>query len=194
MKRTICFLILFISSTLSFAQESTDSIQIINRVKEYATLIENKDFEQVLEYVSPKIFEVVKKETMLDIFEKTMNAEEFEIVFDSFNVKGISNPFVLENDIYYDVETESIMTMKIVSQDLKDNIAVFVTMMSAQYGDENVDYNKETDSVTMKKEANMLAIQYQGDKTWYFITVDKGQKTLAKMVIPEQVIDHFSFF
>lgn len=194
MKRTICFLILFINATLIFGQESTDSIQIINRVKEYATLIENKDFEQVLEYVSPKIFEVVKKETMLDIFEKTMNAEEFEIVFDSFDVKGISNPFILENDIYYDVETESIMTMKIVSQDLKDNIAVFVTMISAQYGDENVDYNKETDSVTMKKKANMLAIQYQGDKTWYFITVDKGQKTLAKMVIPEQVIDHFSLF
>ncbi|APD07626.1 hypothetical protein UJ101_02123 [Flavobacteriaceae bacterium UJ101] len=193
MKRITC-LILLISSTLIFAQENTDSIQIISRVKEYANLIENKDFDQVLEYVSPKIFEVVEKETMLGIFEKTMNAEEFEIAFDSFDVKGISKPFLFDKDVYYDVETESIITMKVVDGKLEGNIGLLIAMMTQQYGDENVSYDKETKSITMKKESNMLAIQYQGDKTWYFITIDKGQKTLAKMVVPEGVIDHFSLF
>ncbi len=175
-------------------QENTDSLQIVKRVKEYTTLVENKKFDQMLEYISPKLFEVVKKETMLIFFEKTMNAQEFEITFDSFDIKSISKPFQFNEDVYSNVETKSTITMKILNEELKENVGLFVVMMAEQFGDENVDYNEETESVTMKKDSNMLAIQYQGDKTWYFITVDQDQQTLAQMIIPEQVIYHFRFF
>ncbi len=176
-------------------QENTDSLQIVKRVKEYTILVENKKYDQVLEYISPKLFEVVKKETMLDFFEKTMNTQEFEITFDSFDIKSVSKPFQFDEDIYSNVETKSTITMKILNEELKENIGLFVAVMAEQFGDENVRYNEEAESVTMKKDSNMLAIQYQGNKIWYFITIDnKDQQALAQMIIPEQVIHHFYSF
>ncbi|MFT4780522.1 MAG: hypothetical protein ACJAZK_002965 [Psychroserpens sp.] len=186
---TLIFALLFTSA--SFAQSHT--AEITKNAQIYYDYMTAQNFDGVLDYMYPKVFEMAPRAQMKAGMEQMFSSPEMKIEFISNDVTKVSEEKVVEKITYAAVFYNSKMKMTFVSEqnkpeeDRKGFLDMMKSTMDSQFGAANVASDLKTMSLVINMDATMFAIkdpQYTG---WKFLGNDDAMKMLVDSIVPESV-------
>ncbi|MEL6673215.1 MAG: hypothetical protein AAFR61_13520 [Bacteroidota bacterium] len=202
MKRLSLIFLLSAMGTLSFAQ--TDQAGIRSTFTDYFKLQEEMRIAESLEYIYPKLYELVPKETMIKVFEQTFEDTTIDLTMRNAVVDSVSEILEIEGVKYalLDYHFEMGMVFKENfgkeegEEDSADESSEFspvnftVTMMKSQYGEENVAYDEEQRKILIQVSNKAYAIlnpAYEG--SWKFLDKKPNMTPILGQLFPQEVID-----
>ncbi|CAM3529663.1 hypothetical protein FSS13T_20890 [Flavobacterium saliperosum S13] len=146
----------------------------------------NLNFDAIFEHTYPKVFEIVSKEQMKEMFDQMMANDQFTIklipVAPNFKFGNIKK---IENKLFCVVEHDNAMTMKFNTpmEGAEDLIATFKASMKA----DEVTYDKASNTFSIKMRSTMIAIADEQTKNkWKFLNNDKSGQ-LFNMLFNEKI-------
>lgn len=187
MQRSITLtLLLFILGLSARGQADAGAIQ--GRLHEYFKATEAKDWNKVVDMVYPKLFNLVEKEAMVQLF-ADMEGNGMEFRMKDFQVHKISETVAHEGERFALVGYSAGMNIRFTSAAYQDSsmVSILQASFAATYGDGNVRYNKEDNSFDIQAEKTMFAIAPEGSGEWAFMENNPGQEGLPGALIPEAV-------
>lgn len=187
MQRSITLTLLFFILGLS-ARGQADAGAIQGRLHEYFKATEAKDWNKVVDMVYPKLFTLVEKEAMVQLF-ADMEGNGMEFQMKDFQVHKISETVAHEGERFALVGYSAGMNIRFTSAAYQDSsmVSILQASFAATYGDGNVRYNKEDNSFDIQAEKTMFAIAPEGSGEWAFMENNPGQEGLLGALIPEAV-------
>ena len=146
----------------------------------------NLNFDGIFEHTYPKVFDIVSKEQMKEMFDQMMANESFTIkliqVTPNFKFGDIKK---IDNKLFCIVEHDNAMTMKFNTpmEGAEDLIETFKASMKA----DEVTYDKTTNTFSIKMRSTMIAIADELTKNkWKFLNNDKSGQ-LFNMIFNEKI-------
>ncbi|MCB0550590.1 MAG: hypothetical protein KDD19_23675 [Phaeodactylibacter sp.] len=187
MQKLITLLLFIAVTTAAFAQ-NPDSAAIQLRLDAYFQATESKDWNKVVDMVYPKLFNLVEKKDMVQLF-ADMEGNGMVFQMNDFSVHRISAPVTHEGERFALVSYSAGMNLKFTSAAYQDSSMVSILRASfvTTYGDENVRYNKEDNSFDIQAVKTMFAIAPEGADQWSFMENNPGQEGMLGALIPEAV-------
>ena len=191
MKNIITLLIALLISVSSFAQSHKDEVS--KNAQTYYDYMTAQNFDGVLDYMYPKVFEMAPRAQMKAGMEQMFSSPDMKIEFISNEVSKVSDKKEVEGVTYAAVFYNSKMKMTFLSEkdksaeDQKAFLDFMKITMDSQFGENNVTADQAEMSLVINMDANMFAIkdpQYEG---WKFIGNDDAMKQLVNSIIPESV-------
>ena len=191
MKNIITLLIALLISVSSFAQSHKDEVS--KNAQTYYDYMTAQNFDGVLDYMYPKVFEMAPRAQMKAGMEQMFNSPDMKIEFISNEVSIVSDKKEVEGVTYAAVFYNSKMKMTFLSEknksaeDQKAFLDFMKITMDSQFGENNVIADQTEMSLVINMDANMFAIkdpQYDG---WKFIANDDAMKQLVDSIVPESV-------
>lgn len=186
---TIC---LTLCMTLTIAAQS--HIEVITKeANTYYEYMTNQNFDGVLDYMYPKVFEMAPREQMKMGMEQMFTSPEMKIEFLNNDVTSVSDKMEAEGITYAAVYYNSKMKMTFLSEleksedDKKTFIQFMKTTMDTQFGEGNVKADQETMSLVINMDATMFAIKDPKYNGWKFIGNDDAMQSLINSIIPENI-------
>ena len=167
-----------------------DSTAIQQRLDAYFQATEAKEWGKVVDMVYPKLFTLVKKEDMVQLF-ADMEGNGMVFQMKDFNVNNISETVAHEGERFALVDYSAGMNIRFTSAAYQDSsmVSILQASFAATYGEDNVHYKKEDNSFDIQAEKTMFAIAPEGNADWAFMENNPGQEGLLGALIPEAVRD-----
>ncbi|MEY5047681.1 MAG: hypothetical protein RLZZ175_1040 [Bacteroidota bacterium] len=143
----------------------------------------------VLEYIHPKVFDLVPKHAML----ATMNQfseDNQSISIKKHKIKDISK--IIENDgfsfafVKYQYKIQ--VQFKAESADEIEAKEFTIAMLKAQYGKSNVELDKNLNLLTAKVKKSMFAVYNESWFSWKLIENKPSMKDILNEIIPKKII------
>ncbi len=188
----LTFLVIFLlgafAPQLGQCQNGIDS-----RLEEYFEATKSEDWEKVADLLYPKLFELVKKEDMIQMF-RDMEGNGMKFSMSDFEARKISEPFTHEDEQFALVDYSAKMSIQFTSQAYKEPEMVQSLQSSFHniYGEENVSFNPEENSFDILAEKAMFAIAPRGSKEWSFIENTPEMEATLGNIVPKEVRQHFN--
>lgn len=185
MKNKLFFLLLL---TISFASKihAQDLTSLKTEAKKTYEASANLNFDAIFEHTYPKVFDIVSKEQMKEMFDQMMANDQFTIklipVAPNFKFGNIKK---IENKLFCVVEHDNAMTMKFNTpiDGAEDLIETFKASMKA----DEVTYDKASNTFSIKMRSTMIAIADEQTKNkWKFLNNDKSGQ-LFNMLFNEKI-------
>jgi len=198
MKRTriiissFAFLLLFCSNLVSKPDDFRKQIE--NTANDYFQLLNKSDYESSMNYIHPMLFDVISREVFLKSFEEMKQDTLVNISFDDFMIHSIATPITI-SDVKYSFVQYSYKLKMLMSNRESDNQGLLIdftrSALTAQFGDDNVDYDngKFTFNISLKK--TMYAISSPTYSGWKFIEYDSEVRPYLTNIIPQEVWSAF---
>lgn len=186
---TIC-LSLFMTSIISAQSQKEIITQEAQTYYDYMT---NQNFDGVLDYMYPKVFEMASRDQMKMGMQQMFNSPDMKIEFLNNDVTNVSDEKVVEGVTYAAVYYNSKMRMTFVSElekpdeDKQTFINFMKSTMATQFGEENVESDAETMSLVINMDATMFAIKDPKFEGWKFLGNDDAMQMIVNSIIPESV-------
>lgn len=174
----------------SFAQSQAE---ITKHAQTYYDYMTNQNFDGVLDYMYPKVFDMASRPQMKAGMEQMFNSKEMKIEFISNDVTSVTDETEVDGVLYAAVFYNSKMKMTFVSEmdkpedDQKAFLNFMKVTMDTQFGSENVTATYKTMSLVINMDATMFAIKDPQYKDWKFLGNDDAMKQLVDTIIPERV-------
>ncbi len=187
---SLTLLTLFLSVSV-FSQ--THKTVLTKEANMYFEYMSNQNFDGVLDYMYPKIFESAPRESMKQGMEQMFNAEDMKIQFLSNNVTKITDQTEADGINYAAIFYDSTMKMTFLSElnqpkEEREGFLMFMkATMESQFGEGNVTEEKEEMALIIKMSATMFAINDPQYDSWKFLGNDDAMKTLVSTIIPDRV-------
>lgn len=188
MKKYTSFL-LFLILGLTFAQEKKDILPLAEDLVQ-KTL--SGEYETVLDYTYPKIFDIVSREQMMQLFQSMLKNDQFEIMFNEIdNDLQLGDEKRIHDGKYVMVEYNNSLSIKFHEMEGMDP-DFMLNMFKNAYPDGEVSYDKTEQKFDIETISKMLAIsdEYtQGE--WRFLNVNDSDRTMMQMILSEDIIKAF---
>lgn len=185
-------LIFFCFISISMSSQAHKAV-LTKEANTYFDYMSSQNFDGVLDYMYPKVFEMAPRAQMKLGMEQMFNAEDMKIEFLANDIYKISN-LVKDNGIsyaaiFYDSKMKmTFLTEESQTEEDKQGFLMFMkATMETQFGKENVVENLETMSLIISMKAIMFAIKDPQYKEWKFLGDDDAMKALVNTVISETV-------
>lgn len=182
---TLCLLIAGLNAA---AWGQGDSTAIQQRLDAYFRATEEKDWTKVVDMVYPKLFSLVKKEDLVQLF-ADMEGNGMVFQMKDFKVNAISEATTHEGERYALVDYTAGMNIRFTSAAYQDSsmVSQLQSSFAATYGEENIHYNKTDNSFDIQAKKAMFAITPEGSGDWTFMENNPGQEGLLGALIPKAV-------
>ncbi|MCK8478990.1 hypothetical protein [Psychroserpens algicola] len=187
------FTTLLISLLFTLSSFSQSQAEIRKHAQTYYDYMTNQNFDGVLDYMYPKVFEVASREQMKAGMEQMFSSKDMTIEFVSNNVTSVTDNKVYEGVTYAAVFYNSKMRMTFVSEkdkpeeDRKGFLDFMKATMDSQFGADNVTSDFKTMSLVVNMDSSMFAIKDPKYKDWKFIGNDDAMKQLVDTIVPEKI-------
>ena len=153
------------------------------------------DFNQSLQFMPPKLFDIVPKDTMKVSMIRALDNEYMTIQMTGFEYDPKSKPKIKKADTYYWALVPYNGTMRMNLKGEATFKELLIPIFKQQYGDKNVTEVGESGLDIQMKNKKLIAFKEPGSEVWYMIEdkrFEKGeesesQKMLLKSVLPEPV-------
>lgn len=178
---------------------TTESVTEATKAMFQATA--DKDFETLLDYMNPNLFDVIPRDMMKMALEEAMNDESMKAMSMKFlDAKEKSDPYVHQGVSYQLVSYSMKMSMDLEmfkeddeeeeeeSIDGTDYNDFMLNIFKAQYGDDAVVLDEAKNILHITTEKDMYATNDPAHSGWKFIEKDDSKKALIKKIIPEAVL------
>lgn len=184
MKNKIFFLISFLCSCYSIFSQDTANLKS-EALKSYKAST-SMDYDAIFDTTYPKVFDIIPKETMKEMFQQMMDNEQFSIqlvevepnfTFGEIKVIGNQKFCLIEHD------NRMLMTFKTPMEDAEAMTAIFKKSMDAQ----KVSFDKDKNEFTIELRATIIGVSDELTKNqWKFLNKDK-ENQLFNMIFDEKV-------
>jgi len=186
-------LIMLLTAMASFSQSDEDVLKHVDSLalKMFVDM-NNRDYDAILEMTHPKVFEMVPKESLKDLF-KTMfeGSEEFAIeIPQTIPDYKLSKVFTNDQDalkyvfVSYDME----MDMTFHNQEFDDEAKkLMVTMMSEKGMDITFKSNNSLD-VIMNDRITIILKDNTTNEKWVMVNYDAGSP-LFYQIVPASLLE-----
>lgn len=189
MKRIFFFFIVLFPLFLQ-AQTTWDKVGIQQMMEAYGITMEELDIKSSLDYILPKLFEIVPREAMEENFEEMLEDTTSNISFQDYEVNRVSK-IIKKGGVYYArVNYQYILNMKIpsgIESETMDRGKFMTKMLEMRYGAGNVIYDDEIDSFAIKVKTSVFAIGDPEIGSWKMIENKDSAEELLLMIIPKKV-------
>ncbi len=179
---------------MAFTISAQSQKEIITKeAQTYYEYMTNQNFDGVLDYMYPKVFEMAPREQMKMGMQQMFNSPDMKIEFLNNDVTDVSDEKVVDGVTYAAVYYNSKMRMTFVSElekpdeDKKTFINFMKSTMATQFGEENVESDAETMSLVINMDATMFAIKDPKFEGWKFLGNDDAMQMMVNSIIPESV-------
>lgn len=159
----------------------------------YFNHMTNQNFDGVLDYMYPKVFDMAPRAQMKSGMQQMFNAEDMTIEFLSNKVSKVSELMTHQGIDYAALFYTSKMKMTFLTEegqaeeDKKGFLMFMKATMETQFGEGNVEEDLSSMALIIDMSATMFAIKDPQYKGWKFLGNDDAMKTLVDSVIPEVV-------
>jgi hypothetical protein len=173
--------------TIIFGQASTQQ-SITERLNQYFEATKAKDWDTVLDLLYPKLFELVAREDMRQLF-MDMEGNGMELNMKDFEIRNISAPITYEAQQYALVDYNGALNIRFTSQAYQDPEVIGMLQKSLQesYGADNVKHLEADNSFDINIQKALYAISPEHNNEWTFIESDMEGSEALKQLIPASV-------
>lgn len=191
-KKFATILLLLVTSVVS-SQNYKKTIE--KEFSEYLNSIVNMEFEKSMEYLTDDFFEIIPKEQMIMVMEKSFNNPDIEFELKDPKILNIDNTEKVEDKFYSLISYSLAMNMKFkISEDESEDekkLRLNLTKLSfeKEFGSDNTSYNEKTEFYEVKSEKEVYAISNNGIDKWKFIVIDEKQMFILQKLLPQELID-----
>ncbi len=188
------------ATVVEAAADNGATESVIEATKAMFQATADKDFETLLNYMNPNLFEIVSRDMMKMALDQAMNDESMDgMSMELLGVEEKSEPYVHDGITYQLMSYSMKMSMDLSTfQDEEDseeeaedefNSAEFMlNIFKAQYGDDAVELDQAKNIVHITTEKDMYASNDPANSGWKFIEKDDSKKAMLKKIIPETVL------
>lgn len=187
---TILLITLFISFS-NFSQSHKDLLK--KEVAIYLQHLENENFDGILDYMYPKVFETFPREQLKAGMQQMFNSSEMKIEFISNDIKDVSES-IKEGDITYAAlfyNSKMRMTFLTEQNQPEEDKKIFIDFMKStmdtQFGADNITADVKTASLVISMDSEMFAILDPKYKEWKLLGNDDSMKAIIDNIIPESI-------
>ncbi len=189
MKKIIYILsLIIIPSLVSYSQEATKE-SLKNDLDQYETLFANQQYEELLYYVNPKLFEIVPKEMFVEAISSMLAGDEsMEITIHDFTPTYIMDVTEINERMFSLVEYELEMDMKFIEGFEDQEEADFMkSMMELTFGEGNIEVDQTEGVVSIDIPSAMFA-EFIEDR-WTFTSYEASQQAMLDQILGKEIQD-----
>lgn len=187
-KILLTVIVLFITNT-TFGQD-LKSLEL--ETKKMINASTKLNFEEILDYTYPKLFEIISKEQMKEVLKATFSNEQFGISFlniePDFQFRNITK---IENKTLCVIKYKLGMAMHFNETVDEQTVSTMIQTLESQ-GEayQEVKFDKEKNTFFIKGISTMIGIVDElTNNKWKFITYDKNQKQLNEMLLSATILN-----
>ena len=187
------YIILLLFLTIIMSCSNTTKLQteayktnIKTDFTEYINLVKNQAFEKSMDYLYEPFFEIMPKEKVIEMLERTFNDTAISISFGASEILNVKNYKKINEEFYSLLSYSSITNMKF-NTEMKNEFMLHAYQL--QFGKKNVKYNNSTNTYEIYVEKKVYAISDNGKTNWTFLTINKYQKDLLRKLLPKQIVN-----
>lgn len=178
-------LLISLLSIIGFAQDlatlKSESLKMFD-----ASLI--LDFEKMLDFTYPKVFDIAPKDQMLEMMTNTFENEQMSIKIEKIDPKfSFGEIQKIDKHVFCKFSHDNKMKLTF-KNDISGSEEMIIEMLKENTGATDVNYDVNTKSFNATLRVNVLAIADELTKNnWKFITLEK-EKAMLSMLFSEDII------
>lgn len=192
MKKYIFLFCLLQSVSSGFSQFTKDSAELTTRLDLFMQHNRDMNFEKILDYTYPKLYTIATKEQVREALESVFNSDEFNIKMDSLKIEKIYPLFASGNNRYAKINYSMYILMSPKLQEDSTSIAMLVSIMQKQIGNENVRFDKNTNTLIIFQKVDMAAIKDELSPEWTFFNLNKDDPMMEQLLDKEIISKFYS--
>lgn len=192
------------ATTAEAKSDNSSTESVIEATKSMFQATADKDFDKLLNYMNPNIFEIVSRDMMKMALEKAMNDESMDgMSMKLLDVKEKSEPYVHEGVTYQLMSYSMKMSMDLATfeeeeeeepaDDEFNSTDFMLDIFKAQYGDDAVQFDEAKNTIHITTEKDIYATNDPAYSGWKFIEKDDSKKAFLKKIIPEPVFKKLEY-
>jgi hypothetical protein len=156
----------------------------------YFGYMNNRDYENMLSMTNPKLFELVSKETMVNMF-KSLYESGLEMRVEEITPVSLSQIVREGNESYCKIKYQGVLTMTL-SQTLMANIEMFKTELYKTYKEENIEIDLDKNQIIIDADKFIIAMSKDQENSWNYFELQDGQEEMLSKLIPSSVLSQFN--
>jgi hypothetical protein len=165
--------------------------EIRKTLNTYLSFTKTKEYDKILDYVHPKLFDVVSREAILQQFEAMESDESMKITFGEALIKDISDLVRVGpryfSLVFYQFEMTMTFQDKAMAPVMKD---AFVST----FGEDNVKLDEEKGAIEVMTHKSLFAIEEPDLNGWKVIENNPEQRFILESILPTDVIEHYKSY
>lgn len=183
----LSFLLLGGSLTAQDFNES-DKKAIESRINVFLDHTKNKKYSELLNFMYPKVFEETSREQMLQILGMVENMG-IGVDIQKADIQDIKNLYTKGADKYALIGYRLEMDLKLETKESQGISAMIVSMTSSQFGKENVSFDKEKNTISVKGDKYLIGINEKQYGDWYFLEYELSKPSSIQDMVPGEVVE-----
>lgn len=189
MKKVFLLIGLLLSFQFSNAQTAKQNVE--RDFKQYCKLIEEKKTAQALEYINPKIFEIISKEDMKRMMDAVYKMPNIEYKITLPIITEMSESQKIGNVDYLKFKIVSPLELRLTNMEMSEsNISMLLHSLELKFGNGNVKYDESTGFFKINAHKKVVASSTDNQHNWKFITIDnEDMKVLLEKIIPAEILN-----
>lgn len=184
MKKIAILFLLSFAITSGFAQKQLQE-HFEKDLISYTTAFNNKDWNRLTEMMYPPLFKLMSKENMLQVLGQ-MDKLGISMSTDFKSIDSMSDIVEYKNEKYCKIAYFGIINVTL-SGPMAQGSSLLQIQFEQEFGKENVNYQKNTNSFTIDAHRSMLAVANKKSDNWKYIDIDSPQAKGLKKLIPAKV-------
>ena len=190
LKNIITTLTLFFC-VIGFGQGVEVQSEIKEDFSNYYKLISEKKIDDALNYLNPKLFELIPREQMKNLMETVYKMPNIEYKTGIPTFLKFEELKKIENENYVKFFIISPIEMKFKDiENTEEKISQMTKNFEMKFGAGNVKFDKESGFYKINAEKIIIANSKNNLSEWKFVTVDNPKmKILLEKIIPSELIN-----
>lgn len=188
--RTIMMALLLVATFTTQAQDLSADIK--KEYLNYNQLVKAKDFDKVLDYTHPALFETYPKDQVKAGLEQVFNNPQIEIELGDPALSDFVDAKQVESKYYVRFKSVQVTKMRFgfveeqTGTDKENTISTLKQNLVAQFGEGNVSYDTQSGFFVISATSKMLAVS-DDKKAWKFVDIANAQlKPILEKFIPAE--------
>jgi hypothetical protein len=188
--RTFLLALLLLATFTVHSQELSADIK--KEYLYYNQLVKAKDFDKVLDYTHPALFDSYPREQIKAGLEQIFNNPQIEIELGDPALSEFADARQIENKHYVRFKSIQVTKMKFgfieeqTGTDKENSVNTLKQNLAGQFGEENVSYESQSSFFVITATTKMLAVS-DDKKVWKFIDIGNAQlKPVLEKFIPAE--------
>lgn len=190
MKKLITIFV-FIQTLFYFGQDTNVNIEIKKDFNDYYNLIAEQKIDDALNYINPKLFDLVSREQMKNLMETIYKMPNIEFKTGLATFIKFEELKKIKNINYVKFYIISPIEMKFTNiENTEEKILQMTKNFEAEFGVGKVEFDKESGFYKINAEKIIIASCDDQLLDWKFVTVDNAQvKVLLETFIPKELLN-----
>tara|TARA_Y100001978_G_scaffold202929_1_gene225789 strand:- start:1256 stop:1849 length:594 start_codon:yes stop_codon:yes gene_type:complete len=186
-KLILSFSISLLAFNFSHAQSEAQAVK--DGFNKYQVLLQEKKFNEAMNYIYPELFTLVAKEKLVKILEQTFSNPMLEVKMGESKVTKTGKVQEINGKKYMIITFKGVSYMK--PGGTAEQQALLKDRMQAgfneQFGADNVSYSESTGFFTIQMEKEAVAISSDG-KNWTYLSIEPQQKLMVEKILPAEIV------